>query len=146
VNWKAHTQPLGLEWSQPWSSKPDKEFLHIHNSLNHYFSGTKQNIRFKPDRWKAHIQPLSLKWHQPWSVTQKLAPMPDKFHIKLVTLSKYYLVGPQKRPPQVPKSFIKMREFWGLVGAFCGEQHFLESSHLKYADSVIICLFRELFS
>jgi hypothetical protein len=31
---------------------------------------------------------------------------------------------PQKRPPQVPKSFIKYREntvFWGLVGAFFGE-------------------------
>ena len=31
---------------------------------------------------------------------------------------------PQKRPPQVPKSFLKCREniaFWGLVGAFFGE-------------------------
>jgi hypothetical protein len=30
----------------------------------------------------------------------------------------------QKRPPQVPKSFIKCRQntvFWGLVGAFFGE-------------------------
>jgi hypothetical protein len=35
-----------------------------------------------------------------------------------------YFANPQKRPPQVPKSFIKCREntvFGGLVGAFFGE-------------------------